>query len=414
MKTGVFDQLNGIFVLPVEYDQFSRIDDGKGYFMTRIGKQYGFYIASTGKLLPPVYNYTGRHFKSQWFVACSATAGYVFDDQLTPVDTIQGMSSVRARFMSGRNKWMVATMPKGEGLVDTANRLIYQKEWIQLLAIKGSILVVKTEKGIGWYNLETGKLVKPYQYTQYIVDPGETNMYFSKASQWAVLDRQGRLAMEFTADSVKLSNTHYADGIYFKRGGLWGLMNRKGHIIQKPAWKKVTEQYFSTTDVLFPDGRLEKMDWVFNDVNGEYLLTGLKKAIPVTEQDTNAGYQTEMPMVTSLPDAPGPPAAEEQNKIYQKMEIDPSFPRGSLTEAAYLKNAIDQYKKEKKIKKTGKVTLRLVIEKDGTVSLTEIVSSADASLTEASKAILKTITNWTPGQQNGRPVRGEKTLVFEW
>lgn len=418
MKTGVFDQQNGVFLIPVELDKLSRIDDIKGYYQTRIGDHFGFYIASTGKVLPPVYNYTGRHFKSQWFLACSATAGYVFDDQLNPVDTIPGMSAVRTRINNGGNKWMVAVLPKGEGLVDTSNQLLYRKEWIQIISVKGPVLVVKAEKGIGWYNLETGKLVKPYMYTQYIVDPGETNMYFSKGSQWAVLDRQGRMALEFSADSVKLSNSHYADGFYFKRAGLWGLMNRKGQVIQKPAWKKVTEQYFSSTDLIYPDGRQEKVDWVFDDVKGEYLLTGLKKFIPVTEQDSNADYQAEsskgMPMVTNLPDAPGPSREEEENKIYVKMEVDPRFTNSEENEKTELRQRIDTYKKEHKIKKKGIVVVKLVVEKDGKISSTTIVSSADPLLTEATKNLLSTITSWRPGIQNGRNVRGEKTLVVEW
>lgn len=58
--------------------------------------------------------------------------------------------------------------------------------------------------------------------------------------------------------------------------------------------------------------------------------------------------------------------------------------------------------------------LKLVVEKDGKISSTIVVSSPDPLLTEASKKLLGNITGWKPGIQNGRNVRGEKTLVLEW
>ncbi|MBI3137860.1 MAG: energy transducer TonB [Sphingobacteriales bacterium] len=418
-KKGVFDQQNGVFVIPVELDQLSRIDDIKGYYQTRIGNQFGFYVASTGKVLSPVFNYTGRHFRTMWFVACSLTTGFVFDEQLNPIDTIPGMSSVRTRIITDRNKWMVAVMPKGEGVVDTINHLLYNQAWTQIITIYGPVLVVKTGKGIGLHNVETGKLVKPYKYTHYMTDLAEANMYLSKGNQWVVLDKQGRLTLEFKADSVKLSSNHYADGFYFKLAGLWGLMNRKGQVIQKPVWKKVTEQYFSTTDLLFPNGRVEKADWIFSDVNGEYLLTGLKIITSVAGQDRNADFQAEvpkeLPTLTNLPDAPGPVRHElDQDKLFVKMEIDPTFSSLGESEKTILRQRIDAYKKEQNIKKTGKVEVKLVVEKDGKISSTTIVSSADPLLTDATKTLLNTITGWRAGIQNGRVVRGEKTLVFEW
>ena len=58
--------------------------------------------------------------------------------------------------------------------------------------------------------------------------------------------------------------------------------------------------------------------------------------------------------------------------------------------------------------------LKLVVERDGSISNTIIISSTEPLLTEPAKKVLGSITSWKPGMQNGRVVRGEKTLQFDW
>jgi len=117
----------------------------------------------------------------------------------------------------------------------------------------------------------------------------------------------------------------------------------------------------------------------------------------------------------NLPEAEFPTRKEEdQDKVFVKMEVDPTFTSMGENEKTNLKQKIDTFKKEHKLKVTGTVVLKLVVERDGSISSTTIISSSDPQLAEAAKKVLGTITGWKPGMQNGRVVRGEKTLQFDW
>ncbi len=53
----------------------------------------------------------------------------------------------------------------------------------------------------------------------------------------------------------------------------------------------------------------------------------------------------------------------------------------------------------------GKVVLRFVIERDGSLTGIEQLASPDKSLTDEAMRVLKTSPKWTPGKQRNRPVR---------
>lgn len=53
----------------------------------------------------------------------------------------------------------------------------------------------------------------------------------------------------------------------------------------------------------------------------------------------------------------------------------------------------------------GKVVLKFVIERDGTLTNIEEIASPDRSLTEEAIRVLKTSPKWSPGKQRNKPVR---------
>jgi protein TonB len=53
----------------------------------------------------------------------------------------------------------------------------------------------------------------------------------------------------------------------------------------------------------------------------------------------------------------------------------------------------------------GKVTLKFVIERDGTLTNIEEIASPDKSLTEEAIRVLKMSPKWSPGKQRNKPVR---------
>ncbi len=62
----------------------------------------------------------------------------------------------------------------------------------------------------------------------------------------------------------------------------------------------------------------------------------------------------------------------------------------------------------------GRVTLRFVIERDGSLTGLEQLASPDKSLTDEAMRVLRTSAKWTPGKQRGRPVRVWYVLPVEF
>ena len=53
----------------------------------------------------------------------------------------------------------------------------------------------------------------------------------------------------------------------------------------------------------------------------------------------------------------------------------------------------------------GKVTLQLVIEKDGSISNVKIIRGKHPSLDKEAVRIVQSMPNWNPGRNNGQVVR---------
>lgn len=422
-KSGVFDQLNGEFVLPVAFDQLSPTDYGKGFYTTRIGKKYGFYSVPAGKQLPPIYDFTGRHVNPAWFIVAVSgeyNCGYVYDENLVLVDSIPGMKSVNSRIFSGNREWLHINMADCQGLLDKENKLVFRKEWMHVHNVKGMTAIVSSEKGIGLFDLLTGKMVKPYHYADYLNDIFGSQVFLQKGNQWLLIDRLGKAVLNFTADEVTFSSRAETGGFYFKQKGLWGVMNNKGKIIRTPVWQWVSPdksdggfvgKYPGQPDVYYSG--------VYLDSKGEKVLTGIRKLTPdqidIAYPD-QAKWVNEEPKevieMRNLPGATGP--VEDEDKVLEKMDVDPTFAKPGENENSLLKQLIAVYKKEHPQKSNGMVQVKLVVEKDGKISSTIFLSSPDPLLTEASKKLLISITGWKAGIQNGRAVRGQKILVLEW
>ncbi|HOZ67725.1 MAG TPA: energy transducer TonB [Chitinophagaceae bacterium] len=421
-KSGVFDQQNGEFVLPVEFDQLSPTDYGKGFYTTRIGKKYGFYSVPAGKRLPPIYDFTGRHVNPAWFIVAVSgeyNCGYVYDEKLALVDSIPGMKSVNSRIVSGNREWYQINMADGQGLLDKENKLLYRNEWKHIHDVKGMTAIVNNGKAIGLFDLATGKLVKPYSFTDYWPDIFGSQGFLKNGNQWVLIDQLGKQLFTFKAEEVEFSHRGETGGFYFKQKGLWGVMNNKGKIVRSPVWESVSPGLAGGFTGKYPGKPDTYYNGVYKEINGEKVLTGIRQ---LNTEEVTAAYPDQAVWVREEPkeviemmNIPAPVRHEEnEDHIFVKMEVDPAFTKTGEVEKTVLRQLVDAYKKEFQIKTTGTVQLKLVVEKDGKISSTIVVSSPDPLLTEASKKLLGNITGWKPGIQNGRNVRGEKTLVLEW
>ena len=88
----------------------------------------------------------------------------------------------------------------------------------------------------------------------------------------------------------------------------------------------------------------------------------------------------------------------------------PQFPGGEQALIDYLSKHIKYPPVAEENGIQGRVVLRFVVEKDGSISQVEVIKSVDPSLDKEAIRVTKSIPHWIPGKQNGQPVRVKFTL----
>ncbi len=106
---------------------------------------------------------------------------------------------------------------------------------------------------------------------------------------------------------------------------------------------------------------------------------------------------------------PEPPKQdEEQNKIFEVVEQQPSFPSGSVN--GWLSEHIKYPVVAAENGIQGRVVVQFVVEKDGSVSQVKVVRGVDPSLDKEAVRVISSMPKWIPGKQNGVSVRSRFTV----
>ena len=106
---------------------------------------------------------------------------------------------------------------------------------------------------------------------------------------------------------------------------------------------------------------------------------------------------------------PEPPKQdEEQNKIFEVVEQQPSFPGGSVN--GWLSEHIKYPVVAAENGIQGRVVVQFVVEKDGSVSQVKVVRGVDPSLDKEAVRVISSMPKWIPGKQNGNTVRSRFRL----
>ncbi|MFO7863428.1 MAG: energy transducer TonB [Salinivirgaceae bacterium] len=117
--------------------------------------------------------------------------------------------------------------------------------------------------------------------------------------------------------------------------------------------------------------------------------------------DTEANEETTIRQTTITIDEP---IEEKEEEIFIMVEQMPEFPGGPSA----LFKFISQNTKYPPIAKEngiqGKVFVQFVVGKDGNIGQVEILRGIDPSLDKEAMRVVKSMPNWTPGKQRGKPV----------
>jgi protein TonB len=99
-------------------------------------------------------------------------------------------------------------------------------------------------------------------------------------------------------------------------------------------------------------------------------------------------------------------------EIFTVVEENAGFPGGEKELYKYLngklQNNYPSYEREAEIQ--GKVIVRFVVEKDGSITNADVVRKVSPGLDKLAKSTVESMPKWTPGKQGGKPVRMWFTL----
>ena len=101
---------------------------------------------------------------------------------------------------------------------------------------------------------------------------------------------------------------------------------------------------------------------------------------------------------------PSQSESKEGDKIYRSAEQMPQFPGGEAALKKYIDNHIKYPAKAAKNNIQGRVIVQFVVNKDGSVGEVKVVRSVDKELDKEAVRVVKSLSKFTPGRQNGQTV----------
>lgn len=137
-------------------------------------------------------------------------------------------------------------------------------------------------------------------------------------------------------------------------------------------------------------------------------LSAAPDALGVSDE-TKEGIEviTSCPILTGIAEVviPERPAEVEDEGLYLNVEQKPEFPGGE-TELYRFINSVIRYPAEaQRANVSGKVYVKFVVEKDGSIANVEVLKGIGFGCNEETVRVIKAMPKWTPGRQNGKNVR---------
>ena len=95
---------------------------------------------------------------------------------------------------------------------------------------------------------------------------------------------------------------------------------------------------------------------------------------------------------------------------FDVVEVMPTFPGGMGAMMKWLSENIKYPEAAYKAKQQGRVIVTFIVDKDGSIGDVAVAKSVAPSLDEEAVRVVKSMPNWNPGMQNGKPVRVKYTV----
>jgi len=96
---------------------------------------------------------------------------------------------------------------------------------------------------------------------------------------------------------------------------------------------------------------------------------------------------------------------KKNDMVFDVVEVMPQYPGGPIAMLKYLMENIKYPEQAMKEGIQGRVTVRFIVEKDGSISDVKPVLSVHPLLNKEAVRVVKSMPKWSPGKHNGKPVR---------
>lgn len=118
----------------------------------------------------------------------------------------------------------------------------------------------------------------------------------------------------------------------------------------------------------------------------------------------------------SVPDSVDQPVAVPlvEDTIYNVVEEMPQFPGGVSKLMEFITKNLQYPESAQEQGIQGRVIAQYVVEKDGSVSNIRVIRGVSEELDAEAVRVLKLMPKWTPGKQNGKPVRCRYTIPVQF
>lgn len=95
----------------------------------------------------------------------------------------------------------------------------------------------------------------------------------------------------------------------------------------------------------------------------------------------------------------------DEGKVFVAVEQQPQFPNGEKELYKFLAKNIHYPETAVRANVSGKVYVRFVVEKDGSIDNVEIIKGIGFGCNEEAERVVRLMPKWSPGKQNGKAVR---------
>lgn len=96
---------------------------------------------------------------------------------------------------------------------------------------------------------------------------------------------------------------------------------------------------------------------------------------------------------------------KKNNMVYDVIEVMPQYPGGQIAMLKYIMENMKYPEQAMKEGIQGRVTVRFIVEKDGSISNVSPIHPVHPLLDKEAIRVVKSMPKWSPGKQHGKPVR---------